>query len=79
MQIAPHRSRRGRDRRLVRLISASALVGLSSVVNGCRDASELSLAPASPAPSLSGDGVWVVNSLADPGDGECASNECTLR
>ena len=79
MHFAPHWSRQVRDRRFVRRISVAGLVGLSSVANGCRDANEHPLAPASPASSLSGDGVWVVNSLADPGDGECASNECTLR
>jgi CSLREA domain-containing protein len=37
------------------------------------------VAPTPPDFAVSGDGTWLVNSLADPGDGVCANNECTLR
>src|SRR5215207_6953290 len=36
-------------------------------------------APAPPSLAVSGDGTWMVNSLADPGDGICSNSECTLR
>src|SRR5215207_7135474 len=37
------------------------------------------MAPAPPSLAVSGDGTWMVNSLADPGDGICSNSECTLR
>jgi CSLREA domain-containing protein len=79
MQTTPHGSRVYRELRIVRCLLAVALVGMASIATACRDAIERPVAPTSPTLAVGDDGVWVVNSLADPGDGECAPNECTLR
>jgi uncharacterized repeat protein (TIGR01451 family)/CSLREA domain-containing protein len=53
------------------------LLGLAALP-GCR---EDAASPVGPRPQFAqGDnGVWTVNSLADPGDGTCDDAECTLR
>jgi CSLREA domain-containing protein len=66
-----------RECRIVRGIWLGALSGL---VVACQpDAALAPVAPSSPALSVSSNGTWLVNSLADPGDGLCTNNECTLR
>jgi CSLREA domain-containing protein len=45
----------------------------------CHDAAPIPVAPSPPAMNVSSDGMWIVNSLADPGDGVCTNSECTLR
>ena len=49
------------------------------VVSACHDAATAPVGPSSLALKVSSDGVWLVNSLADPGDGICTNSECTLR
>jgi len=53
------------------------LLGLAALP-GCRDDAD---SPVDPRPQFAeGDnGVWTVNSLADPGNGTCDDAECTLR
>ena len=76
METTLHASRAYRGVRIVRCLS---VVGMASIAIACRDAIENAVAPVSPTFNVSVDGGWVVNSLADPGDGECTNNECTLR
>jgi CSLREA domain-containing protein len=79
MKTTPQGSRVYREVRIVRYLSAVALVGVATIATACQDLIERPVAPASPTLNVSDDGGWVVNSLADPGDGECTNNECTLR
>jgi len=73
-----HRSRYHAGHVLGRL---SAIVVVMIVSAGCHDDAMRTnpVAPTPPDLAVSGDGTWLVNSLADPGDGVCANNECTLR
>jgi CSLREA domain-containing protein len=59
-----------------------AILGLAAAVSvaaACHDAPTGPLALEKPGLAVATDGSWLVNSLADPGDGVCANNECTLR
>lgn len=62
-------------RTLTPVVFATVLV----ITTACHDAATLPVAPSSPAMSVNNNGTWMVNSLADPGDGVCTSSECTLR
>ena len=62
----------------VRRFSFLGLTAVAVVV-GCHDAPTSPLTSSKPTLAVSTDGAWLVNSLADPGDGVCANNECTLR
>ena len=66
--------------RVDRLLTVVVAAAMSAAV-ACHDdaMSTNPIAPSSPGLAVSGDGTWLVNSLADPGDGVCANNECTLR
>lgn len=46
---------------------------------GCEQPTEPRFEPLTPAFAQGTNGVWTVNSLADPGDGVCDDSECTLR
>ena len=70
--------RRRGEPRLLRCISGAVLLGLLTML-GCRDAATAIVAPKSPDLVVFADGIWLVNSLADPGDGLCTNTECTLR
>lgn len=56
-----------------------ALAGAVAIATACHDGATDPLAPVSPSLNVSSNGTWLVNSLADPGDGTCSNNECTLR
>jgi CSLREA domain-containing protein len=78
--LAPRRHRsRYRDGRVLGRLSAIVVVMI--VTAACHDdAMKLHpVAPSSPGLAVSSDGTWLVNSLADPGDGSCTNSECTLR
>ena len=78
--LAPRRHRsRYRDGRVLGRLSAIVVVMI--VTAACHDDAMKPnpVAPTSPGLAVSSDGTWLVNSLADPGDGVCANNECTLR
>ena len=62
-------------RTLTPIVFATVLV----IATACHDAATIPVAPSSPAMSVSNDGTWMVNSLADPGDGVCTGSDCTLR
>ena len=79
MNTTPHTSRVYREVRIDRCLSAVCLVATTSIAIACRDTIESAVTPVSPTLNVSVDGGWVVNSLADPGDGECTNSECTLR
>ena len=79
MQPTRARASRGNQGRLVRRLSAIMLVPAVTVVAACHDAPTSVLAPMPPTLAVGTDGVWFVNSLADPGDGSCTNSECTLR
>jgi CSLREA domain-containing protein len=78
--LAPRRHRsRYRDGRVLGRLSAIAVVMI--VIAACHDDAMKPnpVAPSSPGHAVSSDGTWLVNSLADPGDGACMNSECTLR
>jgi len=59
------------------------LVAIVSATTACHD-DGMKTNPMAPAPPALGGGggsnaTWIVNSLADPGDGVCSNSECTLR
>ena len=56
-----------------------ALAGALSFVTACHDAATDPLAPVPPSLNVNNNGTWMVNSLADPGDGTCSNSDCTLR
>jgi CSLREA domain-containing protein len=56
-----------------------AILGLVSVTIACHDAPTNPIIVRPPAAAVATDGAWLVNSLADPGDGVCSNSECTLR
>lgn len=63
----------------VRHLSFVALTAAVAVAAGCHDAPTGPRPPEKPTLAVSTDGAWLVNSLADPGDGVCANSQCTLR
>jgi CSLREA domain-containing protein len=63
----------------VRYFSFVGLTAAVAVVVGCQDAPTSPLTSNNPMLAVSTDGAWLVNSLADPGDGVCSNSECTLR
>jgi len=65
--------------RMARRLSIVGLAAAMAAATGCHDAPTSPITPAAPALAVGSDGAWLVNSLADPGDGVCANNECTLR
>ena len=69
------------DRRFAVWPLGIVLVAIVSAATACHDDAMKSnpMAPASPGLAVGGDGTWMVNSLADPGDGACTNSECTLR
>ena len=69
-------NREFRPTRALRLIALSSVL---SVAAACHDAPTAPHTHPSPTLNVSSDGTWIVNSLADPGDGTCSNNECTLR
>jgi CSLREA domain-containing protein len=69
----------GNEGRLVRRLSGVTVVAAMTAVAGCHDAPTSVIAPVPPTLTVGTDGVWLVNSLADPGDGACTNSECTLR
>lgn len=71
-------SRQFLARRIVGCLPILALSG-ATIVSGCHDAPSGPPGPRSPTLAVSTDGAWLVNSLADPGDGVCSNSECTLR
>ena len=79
MQQTRARASRGNEERFVRRLSAIILVAAVTAVAACHDAPTSVVGPVPPVLAVSTDGAWLVNSLADPGDGVCANNECTLR
>ena len=79
MQPTRAHASRGNEGRLVRRLSAITLVAAVTVVAACHDAPTSVVAPVPPTLAVGTDGVWLVNSLADPGDGTCTNSECTLR
>ena len=72
-------SRRFLARRIVGCLPIVALSAATIVAAGCHDAPTGPLGPRTPTLAVSTDGAWLVNSLADPGDGVCSNSECTLR
>ena len=60
---------------------AAIVVAALSVITACHDDAMTAnpVAPSPPALAVDGDGTWMVNSLADPGDGVCTNSQCTLR
>lgn len=78
--LAPRRHRsRYRDGRVVGRLTSIVVVMI--VTAACHDDAMRTnpVAPTPPDLAVSGDGTWLVNSLADPGDGACTNSECTLR
>jgi CSLREA domain-containing protein len=75
-----HRSR-GDEGRVVARLPAIVVVLFIGVTGACHDDALRTnpMAPTPPALGVAGDGTWMVNSLADPGDGVCTNSECTLR
>jgi CSLREA domain-containing protein len=63
----------------VRRLSFAGLTVAVALTAGCHDAPTAPLTPEKPRLAVATDRNWLVNSLADPGDGVCANNECTLR
>ena len=59
--------------------SNTSLIAVLSVATACHDESTGPIAPRSPDLAVHSSGVWLVNSIADPGDGVCTNTECTLR
>ena len=72
-------SKRSLAAETVRSFSVVGLTAAVAVVVACHDVPTTPLASDKPSLAVSTDGAWLVNSLADPGDGVCANNECTLR
>ena len=72
-------SRRFLARRIVGCLPIVALSGATIVAAGCHDAPTSPRGSRSATLAVSTDGAWLVNSLADPGDGVCSNSECTLR
>lgn len=68
-----------RRRWVARRLSVAAFAGAIGAIAGCRDAATDITAPMQPQPNVSSNGIWMVNSLEDPGDGVCLNNQCTLR
>ena len=64
---------------LARRVSVIVLAAATGIGTGCHDAATDPTSATTPTFAVSHDGMWLVNSLADPGDGECTSSECTLR
>jgi CSLREA domain-containing protein len=66
---------------VVDTLLATAVVFAMVATAACHDDAMRTnpMAPAGPALAVGGDGTWMVNSLADPGDGVCTNSECTLR
>jgi len=79
MQSNAHVPRRNGGRRIVCRASDAVLLSALGLLGGCRGAETNIIAPESPKLAVYANGIWLVNSLADPGDGQCTSNECTLR
>ena len=69
------------DRRFAVWPLKIVLVAAVSATTACHDDAMRTnpMAPTPPALGVSSDGTWLVNSLADPGDGACTNSECTLR
>ena len=79
MQTDVRAQRRDLGRRVARRHSAAALIAAAATAGtACHDAVNVT-APTPPALNVSSNGTWLVNSLADPGDGMCTNSECTLR
>lgn len=80
MQTNTHPSRPARERRIVHHIPGIRLGVLLGMAVACHpDAPLAPVTPSFPDLAVYSDGTWLVNSLADPGDGSCTNNECTLR
>jgi CSLREA domain-containing protein len=79
MQQTYARTSRSRERGLPRRLAVITLAVAATAVTACHDAATSVLAPAPPTLAVGSDGAWLVNSLADPGDGACTNSECTLR
>jgi CSLREA domain-containing protein len=79
MQQTHARATRARETRIVRCLAAIPLAAAAVAVAACHDAPTSVVAPVPPALAVTTDGAWLVNSLADPGDGVCSNSECTLR
>jgi CSLREA domain-containing protein len=60
-------------------LAVIVLTVVTIAATACRDVATAPTMPRTLALSVSGDGAWLVNSLAEPGDGICSNNECTLR
>ena len=80
MQTNTQPSRPARERRIVHHIAGIGLGALLGMAVACHpDAPLAPVTPSFPELAVYSDGTWLVNSLADPGDGSCTNNECTLR
>jgi CSLREA domain-containing protein len=75
-----HRSPSIRGRVVTRRSAlAVAIVGSATMACSGDVVKTNPMAPSSPDFSVYSNGTWLVNSLADPGDGTCTNSECTLR
>lgn len=80
MQTNTRVSRPGCERLTIRHRTVIGLIGAFCATAACHpDAPVAPIAPAAADLAVSNDGTWLVNSLADPGDGTCSNTECTLR
>ena len=79
MQTTRHTPLPIRERLLRRARGILALSCVLTIATACHDVAPDPLAPVSHSLNVNSDGTWMVNSLADPGDGTCSNSECTLR